>query len=88
MDVMEKMSSVGAGTPSVIDRRPIAVSLDRLAELLGRIAPGRLLIIAGDEVHTSEASAEVTVLEFRWRVTARRFTRPRRYGPPPMRSFP
>jgi benzoylformate decarboxylase len=62
MDVMEEMSSVGAGTPSVIDRRPIAGSLDRLADLLAPIAPGRLLIIAGDEVHTSEASLEVAVL--------------------------
>src|SRR5580693_4765667 len=58
MDVMEEISSVGIGAPSVIDRRPIAGSLDRLAGLLGRIEPGRLLIIAGDEVHTSDAAAE------------------------------
>jgi benzoylformate decarboxylase len=62
MDVMEEISSVGIGAPSVIDRRPIAGSLDRLAGLLGRIEPGRLLIIAGDEVHTSDAAAEVAVL--------------------------
>jgi benzoylformate decarboxylase len=62
MDVMEEMSSVGIGAPSVIDRRPVAGSLDRLADLLGRIAPGRLLIIAGDEVHTSDAAAEVAQL--------------------------
>ena len=62
MDVMEEMSAVGIGAPSEIDRRPIAGSLDRLADLLGQIAPGRLLIIAGDEVHSSGASTEVAVM--------------------------
>jgi len=62
MDVMEEMSGAAIGAPSVIDRRPIAGSLDRLAHLLGRVEPGRLLIIAGDEVHTSDASAEVARL--------------------------
>ena len=62
MDVMEEMSSAGIGAPSVIDRRPVAGSLDRLADLLGRIPPGRLLIIAGDEVHSSGASAEVAAM--------------------------
>jgi benzoylformate decarboxylase len=62
MDVMEEMSSVSIGAPSVIDRRPVAGSLDRLADLLSRITPGRLLIIAGDEVHTSDASADVARL--------------------------
>ena len=62
MDVMEEMSSVAIGAPSIIDRRPVAGSLDRLADLLGRIAPGRLLIIAGDEVHSSQAAAEVAEL--------------------------
>ncbi len=62
MDVMEEMSSVGIGAPSIIDRRAIAGSLDRLADLLGRIAPGRLLIIAGDEVHSSQAATEVAEL--------------------------
>jgi len=59
MDVMEEMSSAGIGAPSVIDRRPVAGSLDRLADLLAAIKPGRLLIIAGDEVHASDAAAEV-----------------------------
>ena len=62
MDVMEEMSTVGIGEPSVIDRRPVAGSLDRLADVLAAIAPGRLLIIAGDEVHTSDAAAEVAEL--------------------------
>ena len=59
MDVMEEMSGVGIDAPSTIDRRPIASSLDKLAGYLAGIAPGRLLIIAGDEVHFSDAAAEV-----------------------------
>jgi benzoylformate decarboxylase len=61
MDVMEEMSSVGIDARSIIDRRPIAGSLDMLASYLATIPPGRLLIIAGDEVHFSDAAAEVAV---------------------------
>jgi benzoylformate decarboxylase len=61
MDVMEEMSRVGIAAPSTIDRRPIAGSLDMLAGYLAAIPPGRLLIIAGDEVHFSDAAAEVAV---------------------------
>jgi benzoylformate decarboxylase len=59
MDVMEEMSSVGIDQRSEIDRRPIAGSLEKLAACLARIPAGRLLIIAGDEVHLSDAAAEV-----------------------------
>ena len=62
MDVMEEMSSVGIGERSVIDRRPVAGSLQVLAQYLAGITPGRLLIIAGDEVHFSNAAAEVALL--------------------------
>ncbi len=62
MDVMEEMSAVGIEERSVIDRRPVAGSLDLLAEQLAAIPPGRLLIIAGDEVHASDAAAEVVAL--------------------------
>jgi benzoylformate decarboxylase len=62
MDVMEEMSGVGIDEPSFIDRRPIAGSLDRLAAHLAGIAPGRLLIIAGDEVHLSDAAPDVASL--------------------------
>lgn len=62
MDVMEEMSSVATGAPSVIDRRPIAGSLGPLADLLADIRPGGLLIIAGDEVHASDAALEVAAL--------------------------
>ncbi len=61
MDVMEEMSNVGAGQPSVIDRRPVAGSLERLAVCLADVQPGRLLVIAGDEVHFSGAAAEVAL---------------------------
>lgn len=62
MDVMEEMSAVGIGERSVIDRRPIAGSLDVLAAHLAGIAPGRLAIIAGDEVHSSDAAEDVVAL--------------------------
>ncbi|MBW4022368.1 MAG: thiamine pyrophosphate-binding protein [Proteobacteria bacterium] len=62
MDVMEEMSAVGIAEPSVIDRRTVAGSLDELARRLAGIAPGRLLIIAGDEVYSSDAAAEVATL--------------------------
>jgi benzoylformate decarboxylase len=59
MDVMEEMSAVGIADPSVIDRHTVAGSLGELAERLAAIEPGRLLIIAGDEVYGAEAAAEV-----------------------------
>jgi benzoylformate decarboxylase len=59
---MEELSGAGIGAPSVIDRRPVAGSLEALASLLAGIKPGRLLIIAGDEVHASDASVEVAAL--------------------------
>jgi len=61
MDVMEEMSSVGIDARSTIDRRPIAGSLDMLAGYLAIVRLGRLLIIAGDEVHFSDAAAEVAI---------------------------
>lgn len=62
MDVMEEMSAVGIAAPSVIDRRTVAGSLDDLARRLAAVTPGRLLIIAGDEVYSSDAAAEVATL--------------------------
>jgi len=62
MDVMEEMSAVGIAEPSVIDRRTVAGSLDALAQRLAAVRPGRLLIIAGDEVYASDAAAEVATL--------------------------
>jgi benzoylformate decarboxylase len=53
------MSVVGIADPSVIDRRTVAGSLDQLAARLAAVTPGRLLIIAGDEVYGAEAAPEV-----------------------------
>jgi benzoylformate decarboxylase len=62
MDVMEEMSAVGIEPKSTIDRRAVAGSLDRLAANLAAIPPGRLVIIAGDEVDRSDAAPEVVRL--------------------------
>jgi benzoylformate decarboxylase len=47
MDVMEEMTSVGIAEVSTIDRAAVAGSLDRLADHLAAIAPGKLAIAAG-----------------------------------------
>lgn len=62
MDVMEEMTSVGIAEVSTIDRTAVAGSLDRLADYLAAIAPGKLAIIAGDEVSASGAAAETVLL--------------------------
>ena len=62
MDVMEQMSCVGIAELSTIDRAAVAGSLPRLATLLGAVTPGKLAIIAGDEISQSGASAETVVL--------------------------
>ncbi|MCJ2022440.1 thiamine pyrophosphate-dependent enzyme [Methylobacterium sp. E-065] len=62
MDVMEAMSTVPAGETSTIDQRAVAGSLDRLADKLAAIAPGRLALIAGDEIEASDASAQMVAL--------------------------
>jgi benzoylformate decarboxylase len=61
MDVMEEMTTVDIGEVSTIDRSAVAGSLDRLAVHLAAIPPGKLAIIAGDEISASNAAAE-TVL--------------------------
>ena len=62
MDVMEQMTAVDIGEVSTIDRAAVAGSLDRLAEYLAAIPPGKLAIIAGDEISTSNAAAETVLL--------------------------
>lgn len=59
---MEALSAVPAGETSTIDQRAVAGSLDRLAERLAAIAPGRLALIAGDEIDASDASAQMVAL--------------------------
>ncbi len=62
MDVMEAMTAAPAGAVSTIDHRAVAGSLDTLAERLAGVAPGRLALIAGDEVDSSDASAQAVAL--------------------------
>jgi benzoylformate decarboxylase len=62
MDVMEEMSSIGIASPSVIDRGAIAGSLPKLAQMLSSVRPGRLAIIAGDEIYWSQAAQETVAL--------------------------
>ncbi|MFK5926657.1 MAG: thiamine pyrophosphate-binding protein, partial [Desulfuromusa sp.] len=62
MDVMEEMTSVPIPPHSNVDRRPVAGSLDLLADELAAIAPGKILIVAGDEISTHEAAPEVVAL--------------------------
>jgi benzoylformate decarboxylase len=62
MDVMDEMSEVGIERRSHIDRNAVAGSLERLAQQLAAVKPGRLAIIAGDEVHSSDAAAETAAV--------------------------
>ncbi len=62
MDVMDALTDVPAGETSTIDQRAVAGSLDLLAQKLAAVAPGRLAIIAGDEIDSSDASAQAVAL--------------------------
>jgi benzoylformate decarboxylase len=62
MDVMEEMSTVGIAGSSQIDRNAVAGSLGPLAQHLASIPPGRLAIIAGDEIHASNAAQEAVAI--------------------------
>jgi benzoylformate decarboxylase len=62
MDVMEELTAVEIGQRSIIDRQPVAGSLSVLAAHLAAITPGRLAIIAGDEIDRSDAAAQVVAM--------------------------
>jgi benzoylformate decarboxylase len=62
MDVMEEMCTVGILGRSRIDRNAVAGSLPLLSERLAAVAPGRLAIIAGDEIYASDAALETVAL--------------------------
>ena len=62
MDVMEEMTTIPVPPHSNIDRRPVAGSLDLLADELAAIAPGKLMIVAGDEISSHDAAPEVVAL--------------------------
>ncbi|CPR21028.1 thiamine pyrophosphate-binding protein [Brenneria goodwinii] len=62
MNVMEEMSDTPLLSRSVIDTHSVASSLESLAEELARIQPGRLAIIAGDELYSSQAAPQAVKL--------------------------
>jgi benzoylformate decarboxylase len=62
MNVMESSSDIEIPNRSRVDRRPIANSLEELAEELAAITPGRVAIIAGDEISNNDAYKEVVDL--------------------------
>ena len=62
MDVMEAESSVEIPEISHVDRRPVASSLPELAKELASIHPGKIAIIAGDEISLNDAYKEVVEL--------------------------
>ncbi len=62
MNVMEEVSTAAIPERSRIDHRAIAGGLAQLVRYLADIPPGRLAIIAGDEVHASGAAAEVAAV--------------------------
>ncbi|MGR8919316.1 MAG: thiamine pyrophosphate-binding protein [Gammaproteobacteria bacterium] len=62
MDVMEATSTVEVPRTSQVDRRPVAGSLPELAIELSAVEPGRVAIIAGDEISFHDAYKEVVRL--------------------------
>lgn len=62
MDVMEEMTTIPVPERSCVDRRPVAGSLDQLADELAMFDPGRILIVAGDEISYHDAAAETVEL--------------------------
>ncbi len=62
MDVMEAMSDIAIPNISHVDRRPVAGSLPELAEELIRFSPGKIAIIAGDEISQNDAYKAVVEL--------------------------
>ncbi|WP_273960800.1 thiamine pyrophosphate-binding protein [Enterobacter kobei] len=62
MNVMEELSDVGIQTASKVNYHTVAGSLDELAEELSQVAAGRIMIVAGDEVHSSGSTPEIVQL--------------------------
>lgn len=62
MDVMEATSTIPVPRTSRVDRRPVAGSLPELAKELTAVTPGKVAIIAGDEISFHDAYKEVVRL--------------------------
>lgn len=62
MDVMEAASDIEIPARSFVDRRPVGGSLPELARELAGFDPGKIAIIAGDEISYHDAYLEVVEL--------------------------
>lgn len=62
MDVMDELTTVQLPARSFVDRRPVAGSLDALADKLAAVDLGRIAIVAGDEISYHDAAEEVVEL--------------------------
>lgn len=62
MNVMEALSDVEIPGVSRVDRRPTANSLPELADELAAYAPGKIAVVAGDEISFNNAYKEVVEL--------------------------
>jgi benzoylformate decarboxylase len=62
MDLLEDGDDHPTPPPSTIHRRPVADAMDELADLLTQPPIGKVGIVVGDEVATSDAVAEVVAL--------------------------
>jgi benzoylformate decarboxylase len=62
MNVMEEESAAPIGRRSHIAHNAVAGDLDLLAVRLADVPPGKLAVIAGDEVHGSDAAEEVVAI--------------------------
>jgi benzoylformate decarboxylase len=62
MNVMEAKCDVQVQNISHVDRRPTAHSLEELAKELSEFPPGKIAIIAGDEISENDAYREVVKL--------------------------
>lgn len=62
MDVMEGTTSVPTPQASTIDRKTVAGSMEELGDALVAVLPGKLALIAGDEIFRSGAGPELKSL--------------------------
>lgn len=62
LDVMERTTNADVGKVSRINYRTIAGSLEELSEALARFTPGKLALVAGEEVFVSGAGETVVEL--------------------------
>nr|ALG88702.1 Benzoylformate decarboxylase [Pectobacterium carotovorum] len=62
MDVMEEMHDASILAYSRVNYHTVASSLDELAAELSNVQPGKLMMIAGDEIHSSRSTDETVQL--------------------------